>query len=76
MRKSSSTVFVHLLIVMILVSLLCGIVVTTVEGEGKKQYVYAATATTTAASYLPNFNFAAAGDWACNSNTTNLLATL
>ena len=60
MRKSSSTVFVHLLIVMILVSLLCGIVVTTI----------------TAASYLPNFNFAAAGDWACNSNTTDTVSNI
>jgi hypothetical protein len=29
------------------------------------------TTTTTATGTLPGFNFAAAGDWACNSRTTD-----
>lgn len=78
MRKSSSkAAFVHLLIAMMLISLLCGIVVVTAEGEEReKHYAYAATAKTTAASSLANFNFAASGDWACNSNTTNTVSNI
>lgn len=74
MRKSSSkAAFIYLLIVMMLISLLCGILVAVEE----KQYVYATTTTgTTIATSLPNFNFAAAGDWACNSNTTNTVSNI
>jgi hypothetical protein len=73
-KSSSAAALVYPLIAMMLISLLYVIVV--IPEEREKQYVYAATAKTTAAPSLANFNFAAAGDWACNSNTTNTVSNI
>ena len=65
---------IYALIAIMSISLLPGIVVE------EEQFAYAASntiaKTTSPSSSLSGFSFAAAGDWACNSNTINTVKTI
>jgi hypothetical protein len=51
------------------------LLVSTPEYENKHEKRYYASTTTTTAT-LPDFNFAAAGDWGCNSNTNKTIMSM
>jgi hypothetical protein len=46
------------------------------ENKHEKRYYAYATTTTTTTATLPDFNFAAAGDWGCNSNTNKTIMSM